>query len=274
MDDATSRRRRLGRALRQARQQAGLTQVAVAKVLRVGQAKINKIEATLVSISPGELEKLVELYQLPAEEAEELTALALRDLQEGSGRTGWSAFTDLTELEAEASEMRSCHSERIPGILQSERYALRQYELSEIPRAVIDQSTTRRLARTDLFARQNPPQYRAILSESSLHRMPGGRSAELVADQAGHLLRMMEDHGRVEIRILTFDANVPYIPPDFILLSFDGKYEDLVYIEYIGGSRMLKSRREFTQFRQYWEVLEQAALSADDTKKFLKQFAL
>jgi hypothetical protein len=273
-EDATARRKQLGRLLRRAREavRPKLTQKAVAEVLRCGQAKITKIETTLVGISPLELGTLIELYQVSADDAAELRRLAELDQQNGPARTKYSttlaAFVELSELETEASEIRCWHSERLPAPLQSEMYILKQHEpLNDDVTHVLRV----REARTKVFTVPNPPLYRVIISESSLYRLPGGRTTEMMIDQTEHLLRLMDIHKRLELRVLTFDADTPWVDTDFQHVMFDSGsvHEEFMYVEYPGGSRMCKSLTELTECRDEWARLDKAALNVADSREFL-----
>jgi transcriptional regulator with XRE-family HTH domain len=275
-EDATARRQQLGRLLRRAREAAGLTQTAVAERLGCGQAKINKIETKLVRIDPPELEKLIELYRVAPDEAAELRRLAELDQQNGPTRTQHAspmwAFSTLTEVEPEAREIRCWHSERLPAPLQSERYILKQHEptLTANPSAVTH-VLRERTARTKVFTVPNPPWYRVILSESSLHRMPGGRTTQSVVDQAAHLLKLMHTYEKLELRILTFEANILWVESDFEHLMFDQPgHCEFVYIEYPGGSRKCKTSYELDECREQWATLSAAALDVADSREFLK----
>jgi len=278
-DDATARRKQLGRLLRRAREavQPKLTQEVVAERLGCGQAKINKIETQLVRIEPRELETLIDLYQLSADEADELRKLAELDQQYGPARTKHSdtmaAFGTLSEVEPEAREIRCWHSERIPGPLQSEMYILKQHGLQLTQTYEITRVLRELTARTRVFTVPNPPLYRVILSESSLHRMPGGRNFQIVADQADHLLRLMDEHGQLELRILTFDADVRYVDSDFQHLIFDkdSPHCEFVYIEYPGGTRRCKNAVELEKCREHWDDLRAAALGVADSREFLRR---
>jgi transcriptional regulator with XRE-family HTH domain len=278
-EDATARRQQLGRLLRRAREAARLTQVEVAKRLGSGQAKINKIETTLVSINPSELEILLELYQVPPDDAAELRKLAALDQQAGPTRTKFSttmaAFNTLSELEPEAREIQCWHSERIPGPLQSEMYILKQHEhLLLTDQYAVTRVLRERTARTKLFTVPNPPRYRVILSESSFLRMPGGRTTHMVVDQSEHLLRLMDAYEQLELQILRFDADIPYVDSDFHLLLFDNpQHCDFVYIEYPGGSRKFKSPNERTECREHWATLSAAALDRAESREFLNGLA-
>jgi transcriptional regulator with XRE-family HTH domain len=274
-DDATARRKQLGRLLRRAREAAHLTQEVVAGTLGCRQAKITKIETTLVGIDSPDLEKMIELYNLPAAQAEELRTLAELDQQDSPARTKplakLAAYDELSETEPEAREIRCWHSERIPGPLQSQIYRLKLHGLQPTDTEAVTRVLRELTARTQVFTAADPPRYRVILSESSLHRLPGGRTTEMVVDQSGHLLKLMDEHELFELRILTFDAVIPYVDTDFQLLTFDDPDRcDFVYIEYPGGSRKCKTPAELAECREHWASLDKAALNMTDSREFLE----
>jgi transcriptional regulator with XRE-family HTH domain len=269
---ATSRRQ-LGRELRKARTEARLTQSAIAAVLGCGQGKINKIETTLVAVSRAELEKMLEAYRVPADKAADLRRLAVQDRmrRRRNGVQSSPAFEQLSDRESDATEVLCWHSERIPGPLQSEHYMYQQFNTNSDSLDVV-QLARRRLARTHLFTVDDPPHYQVILSESSMHRMPGGRSPELVVDQAEHLLTCVKNYPRLSLRILTFDAPVPCVDSDFVLLRFDGD-DDFAYIEYPGGARIFTRPRELAMFEDHWRELRDAALGTEESIQFLEHLA-
>jgi transcriptional regulator with XRE-family HTH domain len=267
---------RLGRDLRTARLAKGLSQSQVAKRLKCGQAKINKIETTLVTIKLNELDMLIALYELPDGQARLLRELASEAFidrpQRGKASVTWSAFTALSDGEISAEEMHCWHSERIPGPLQSQRYMLGLYRSAPLSSAEVTTLVRQWKARAEVFA-ETGPRYRVILSESSLLRVPGGRSSGLAADQAEHLLKLCKQQPRLELQILTFDADVDFVDSDFEILRFaDEKREDFAYIEYPSGSRPFKKSEDLAMFRAHWDQLHQAALSPEDTVLFLEQF--
>lgn len=242
--------------------------------LGCGQAKINKMETTLVGIDPPELERLIELYEVPADKAAELRTLAELDQRNGPARTKYSnsmaAFGMLTEVEPEAREIRCWHSERLPGPLQSEMYILKQHEPQLTDNNAVTRVLRERTARTKIFTVPNPPRYRVILSESSLHRMPGGRTTEMVVDQVEHLLRLTKKYEQIELRILTFDADICYVDSDFQHLMFDQPgHCEFAYVEYPGGARKCKTAYELEECREHWAALSAAALDVAGSREFL-----
>jgi transcriptional regulator with XRE-family HTH domain len=265
-------RLRLGRELRRLRLRTGLTQISVAGILGCGQAKIQKIESTLVAISPTDLDLLLDAYH-----AEDVEVAALKKL--AAEVDSWSrprseprtlSFRKLSEREPEAREILCWHCEGIPGPLQSELYMLRQFGADTELRHQVTELIRLRTARTRIFTDDDPPHYQAILSESSLHRMPGGRSPELVLDQVEHLLEAMRTYENLTLRILTFEAQVAYVVTDFVVLRFADPADDIVYLEDPGEGRIVK---KIAPFVKSWQRLHDAALSLDDSVKFLHRLA-
>jgi transcriptional regulator with XRE-family HTH domain len=274
-DDPTARRRLLGRLLRSARDNAGLTQTTVAKQLDCGQAKINKIEKTLVAICLDDLDKLIELYGVPGTEAAELRRMVELDQQKGPTRTKYaanSAFTDLTESELDAVEILSWHSERFPGPLQSEPYLLEQHAHLIANGADVLKYMLLRADRVRVFTVDNPPAYRAILSEASFRRFPERHATTLLVDQATYLLELIDSCEQVDLRILPFGADVPYVETDFEILRFaDDDRPDFAYIEFPSGSKKFTKAADLKEFQDHWTLLSAAALTRGQTRDFLAE---
>ncbi|WP_291415501.1 helix-turn-helix transcriptional regulator [Actinophytocola sp.] len=269
-EKATKRLFQLGRELRKARERADLTQHDVARALGCGQGKIQKIEdSTTESVGRDDLEVILDLCRITGQERARLTALAGRRRRGNrTGRKQPVAFERLLDAEADATEILAWHQERIPGPLQSEHYMLKQFALDGVQNVVPE--LRRRLGRAVIFTVADPPLYQVVLSESSLHRMPGGRTPALVVDQAEHLLRLCDTHERLVLQILTFEADIPFAEPDFTILSFAGARADFAYNENLISTRISTAQKVVANCRAKWTQLHQAALSPDDSKKFLQ----
>jgi transcriptional regulator with XRE-family HTH domain len=273
--DQAALRRRLGRELRKAREAAGLTQRAIGAALGCGQAKINKIESTLAEIDPIELDVMLDTYRVPVGKADDLRALAIEcRTRRGGGPPPMSPeFAYLSDMEQNATELRSLHSERIPGPLQSEFYMLRQFRSHAFNTSDVVELVERRQARSALFTIDDPPRYRVILSESSVLRMPGGRQPDLEVDQIEHLLNLISAYDQLEVQLLPFTAATSFVGTDFVTAQFDGEVADFAYIEYPGGGTLVKARKNLAALVKHWNELHEAALSCDESIKFLDQMA-
>jgi hypothetical protein len=182
-------------------------------------------------------------------------------------------FAYLSDMEQNATELLSLHSERIPGPLQSEFYMLCQFRAHDLNTPEVVELMERRQARTALFTTDDPPRYRVILSESSLLRMPGGPQPHLEVDQIEHLLGLMSAHAQLELRMLPFTATAAFVGTDFVLAHFAGEVSDFAYIEYPGGATLVRAKRNLAALGKHWHELYEVALGRDETIKFLDQLA-
>lgn len=258
------------RALRQARLAAGLTQMQVAAELNCQQGKINKIETGATNIHPRDLDIMLRLYDVPHEDRLAFKALI------SPGRPGAApgsgpgrAYLEMVELESQASEILVLHSERIPKLLQCDRYLLAQFQRAggtPIPKDLFRELASR----SEMFSGENPVRYRAILSESSLHRMPGGRSRTLVTDQAKHLLDLGAAHENVSIHILPFEADIPFLDADVTVLKFADGRKSVSYVEHGTSSRIIRAPKAVAEHQAHWQMLHDAAHDGALSRKFLE----
>jgi len=267
---------------------AGLTQKKVAFELKCEQAKVAKLEVELVEIRFDELETLMRLYDLPETKREQLReARANSDIPRATTNVPKrpKAYMTLVDLEGEASEILSWHSERIPGPLQSEAYMLKQFEAyvlaqfdldREAGRSLVTQLVRERAARNSLFTTDPAPCYRVILSVSSLRRIPGGWDLRLALDQLDHLVTLMGNHPRLDLRLLTPQANISAVPIDFTVLKFPEPTPDYIhasdfaYIEYPGDGQKIDKTEPFLES---WDELLKAASSRTETLDLLTKWA-
>lgn len=269
-----TKRLRLGQELKAARKGAGITQQRAAAALGCTQSKINKIETTTCVVTREDLDALLRFYAAPEERRQRILLLAARSRPGPSAGTRANGdYLKLLELERRASEVLVLHAERIPNLLQSEHYMLMQHQVAgqlSPDLATIMQGLRER---EQLFTIPRPPHYRAVLSVSALHRMPGGRTARLVIDQAQHLLTLSERYpAHLSIQVVPWEAKLPYFPHDLTVLRFADSAEDKdqVYQEYgIGESRMYSGKRQVATHVRYWTMAHDAALSVDETRKHL-----
>lgn len=268
-DEATLRRSELLARLRAARLAAGMTQTRVAAALDCSQGKINKIETGVSNIQPDDLNALLRLYNVPESERNEIKSLTALVGPAVPGRPRFSpAYLELLERERTAVEIRALHSERIPRLLQCERYLLTQFRHagdSTDPTTLLFTQAER----AKIFSQDNPPRYRVVLAESALHRQPGGRTPSMAIDQAKHLIDLGKSHPRVSIQILTYGAELPFLEPDFTVLKFGGRARDVAYAEHIATEIVFHRAKALRHVVAYWDQVHRAALNVDDSQAFL-----
>src|SRR5437870_2450569 len=111
----TIQRRRLGMALKHAREQAGLTQDEAAAAIESAASKISRIELGQSGVRPIDLTLLMKAYGLP-----DAVAASMRELAKAGRQRGrWSSYREqlpawfrtFVDLEGDASEIRTYQAE-------------------------------------------------------------------------------------------------------------------------------------------------------------------
>lgn len=270
VDPAFAARVKLAELLTELRKGKKLTQAEAAGKLGCHQPKINKIETVQTVIKASDLSKLLAIYGAENEQVTEaMRLLALTRPGPNAGARPNPLYLKMVSAESEATEILVLHSERIPSLLQSDFYMLCQYRAANDPTDETLLMETRE-ERESLLSRDGKlRKYRIVLGESSLRRMPGGRS-EITVDQAEHLLYLMEKHDRLELRISTYDAPIPFMPTDVTILRLAGNQKDLIYLENGVSGRIYEGKDAVTEHLGLWEMVYDAALSVDGSKKFLR----
>src|SRR3954451_3208021 len=179
IDSPSVRERRLAQELRLLREVGQLHGKDVAERLGWSASKVSRIENGRIGISPGDLELLIDLYEVPEQQASFLRRLA----PSARPRGWWDAYADtlssgyanLIRLEAGSRALR-CYGALVPhALLQTPEY-LRRVILSTWERpsqAEIDRRMQVCRRRQDVLVTptgDGPMQFQAVLDESVLRR--------------------------------------------------------------------------------------------------------
>jgi len=263
----TVRLRRLARHLRRAREDAGRSLTEAAKLLGWSGAKLGRLEsAETRRITPGDLDKLADLYGIGSDVLAEWRELAAQAKERG----WWTKYRksgvftdDLPDFEAEASFIRTYEPQVIPGLLQTPEYAealLRSGQAHEDD--AIAARVDARMHRQQILHRHEPPTFWAIIDEAALRRVVG--SAEIMRAQINHLARMATRVG-VTIQVLPYSAGAhPANMGAILLLDYDSPLDpSLAYVETYAASIWLEEPDEITRTLEVFSHTSASALTGD-----------
>jgi transcriptional regulator with XRE-family HTH domain len=270
-------RRRLRAELRQARQDAGLTQEAVAEQMDWSLSKLIRIETGAVGISTNDLTALLHLYNIKdPQRVGELVTQA----KEARKQTWWSKYRTVLsptyfqyiEYETSASIIRSYQSLIVPGLLQTEAFATtvnRQYASNPSPRTVKTLVEVRMKRQELLLDQSKPPLLFFILDEAVIHRLIGDENL-----RQGQLEKLISlaDRPEVTIEIVPFSAGVhPGVAENFNILEFGGSADnDILYFESAREAIFSHdSTEEITIYRELFEDLRNISLGPKGTRDYL-----
>jgi transcriptional regulator with XRE-family HTH domain len=265
-------RRQLGRKLRQLREACGKTREDVVATRLLSRGKLQSIENGSTMVRPGDAYELGRLYGASAEELETLRAMAA-----GTNEAGWwQEYSDgvlkgfevyYLALESAAERIASYEPAVLPGLLQTEAYALAVDRATAAPG--LDEEGIRghvrlRLRRLPmLLERDEPPQMRLVLGEAALQLRVGGD--EVMAGQLAHLDEVAA-LPTVTVKVLTHAAGPhPALVGPFTVLDFEDEADPSVaYVESCLGARYDDRQGPVLQLRTIFEAIDQVATPLEE----------
>jgi transcriptional regulator with XRE-family HTH domain len=261
----TVRRKRLGIELRRLREQAGLTCEEVGQRLDCSGTRISRIETGRISVRPGDVRELLEIYGVTGTEADPLVQLAREARQKGwwhtYGRVLPNWFEAYVGLEAAAVRFRDFQSMVVPGLLQTEDYARAVLRAAPNPGSTedIDRQVALRMERQAILDQASPPDLWVVLSESIIRVQVGGPS--VMRAQLRRLIDVAE-RSNVTLQVLPFTtaAHVQPISPFTILEFPDSADPTVVYLEHLTGSLFLETAEEIRRYTVVFDHLRAEAL--------------
>ena len=259
----------LGGHLRRLREQAHITTEQAAGVIRGSHSKISRMEHGRVGFKERDIADLLTTYGVTdGDEREALLKLA----REANTPGWWQGYADILPhwvepyfgLEAAASFIRNYELQFVPGLLQTEGYALSLIRLGNAPTEEdVLRRAEARMSRQDILRRETPPRVWAVVDEGALRRPIGGTS--VMREQLKHLIDMC-DHPAVTLQVLPFQvASHPAMGGPFTILRFsEPDLRDVVYIEQLTSALYLDKPAEVDS---YLGVMEQLCLQAEPAAK-------
>ncbi|MFB6990302.1 helix-turn-helix domain-containing protein [Streptomyces sp. NPDC056178] len=273
----TVRRRRLGQELRRLRELKGMTAEEVAERLLVSQSKISRLENGRRSISQRDVRDLCGVYEVEDHRiVDSLMQMAKDSRQQG----WWHAFGDIPYsvyigLETDAESLRVYEPQVVPGLLQTRSYAeaLINGALPEAPPSEIDKRVKVRARRQDRITDpEHPLRLWAVIDESALHRLVGGR--QVMIEQLEQLVELSQ-LPHVTVQVLPFDMGAhPGINGQYAILEFpDAADSSVVYIEGVTSDLYLEKSNDVQRYSVMYEHLRAQALNVEQTRHFISDIA-
>lgn len=292
--------RHLGRLLREARAEAGMTVVGAAQTLGCTPQKLARIEGGLGAVRGRDVRAMCELYDT----GPEVTAGLMRLAGEVGARGWWHAFGRLVPdgvdlyagLEVTACRLREYQQAVIPVLLQTRGYAtaLLASESSESTEpdgltepgeaGVSDGERERervvaaRLARQSLLHRLLPvsPRFQVVLSEAVL--LAKGFGAAVMVEQLRHLVEVGRlSHVSVRVLPLAAGVHVGVVAGPFVLLEFApvglrmAAEPSVVYRESLTGELYLDREAEVAAYEKVWASLDELALDEAASRLLIRR---
>lgn len=278
----TARRIGLGHELRQLRKEAGLTIAQAVEGLHFDESTLQRVETGWKSFrQAGHLRELLERYGITDEEqVDRLVALQ----REASSREWWtgpstamlSGMPRFLGVESAAREVRMFHPVLVPGLLQTQAYAQAVHELhkpiDEITTEFMQRSVQLRMKRQEALTRDDDPlKVWAVLYEPALRYAIA--DADIMREQYAALAELAALEN-VTLQVLP-QASSGYVALHHvnIMILGDGLPTTVQTDTAWTTVAVTDKPRDVGRFSRMFEAMTAAALSPQDTPKFLHQLS-
>ncbi|HEU0103306.1 MAG TPA: helix-turn-helix transcriptional regulator [Mycobacteriales bacterium] len=283
MESASARERRLAHELKLWRSAAQLHGKDVAARLGWSASKVSRIESSSTGISEPDLDRLLELYEVPPERAAALRALAPsvrpRGWWDAYADTLSSGYASLIRMEA-GSRALQCYCAVVPhALLQTPDYAREVIRTTwrQPPQTEVDRRVQVCRRRQDLLdaQRKAPLELSAVVDEVVLRRRPAGVTGEAVLRGQLEHLAEVATWPHVTLQVLPFSAGLPPVTAGSfsVLESAATGAADVVYLENKTRIFVLEKEAEVHGYTREFALLTELALSPDDSLALVRALA-
>ncbi|WP_275412202.1 helix-turn-helix domain-containing protein [Sphaerisporangium rufum] len=271
MHSPALKRRQLSAALRQLREERGMTSTEAAKSLEWPASKITRIERNEWKLpNVHDIRLLLDLYAVTQQSRRE----ALLTLARESRQRGWWADykdvfrSNLPAFEAGASLIRTYESLLIPGLLQVAGYTAAVFRGGQvIAPSTVERHVEARRTRQKILDRKEPPSLVALIDEAALLKNIGGRA--VMREQIQHLITMAA-RPNITIQVIpnSIGAHSALTSPPFLILNFPGD-PSLIYMATATETHWLERPEECHKYGLIFTHVSTLALSPEETTRHM-----
>jgi transcriptional regulator with XRE-family HTH domain len=272
----TERQKRLGSELRRMRLAAGMSAEFAAGLLGVDRSKISNMESGIRGISADRLRTLA----CNCEVTDEKYVEALVEMSQPT--PGWweryrgslpQGLLDISELEANAARIRGANTVHVPGILQTPDLAMAVFRAAvpALPEHEVALRMALRSERQHVITGDEPTPYVAIIHEAALRMEFGGPGVA-----RGQLEYLIEVAARDNVTLLVLPFKHGAFPgagQTVVYAEGATPQLDTVQVDSSHGPAFLHAEAQLAKYRAQLDLLEELALSPEQSRDFIHQLA-
>ncbi|GAA2651156.1 transcriptional regulator [Paractinoplanes durhamensis] len=244
----------------------------VAERLGCSTSKVSRIETGHTSASPSDVQLILDIYGVGDSVKTELVQIAREARQKG----WWHPYSTVLTgayvgLETAARSIWAYEQQVVPGLLQSEEYAIALIRGARLDNTEqeIEQRVRVRMQRQALLIQDDPIDLRVVLDEAVLSRPVGGDAV-----MRGQLTKLIEVARlpNVTLQILPFAVGAhAAMDGTFVILEFEEEGDaDVVFIDNATGGLFLEKSEELRKYISIFDIVRAAALTADASIEWIE----
>ncbi len=243
----------------------------VAERLGCSTSKVSRIETGHTSASPSDVQHILDIYGVDESIKAELVQIAREARQKG----WWHPYSTVLAsayvgLETAARSIRAYEQHVVPGLLQSEEYAIALIRGAQLDdEREIEQRVRVRMQRQALLIQDDPIDLRVVLDEAVLSRPVGGELVML--DQLKKLIEVAR-LPNVTLQILPFAAGAHAgMDGSFVILEFEEEGDaDVVFIDNATGGLFLEKAEELSKYVSIFDIVRASALPPEESIEMIE----
>jgi transcriptional regulator with XRE-family HTH domain len=275
MSEALLARRRLGNELQRLREEAGLTQAEIGKILWTSGTTVHRIEQGRSLVKGPQIESLLRALEIKDPKLED----RLLDLA-GRSQSGGQPYDQYREslsneavqffgYEEVATAIRDLQIVFVPGLLQTDDYAREVIRsVQGIEGDIEGFLSSRRDRQRKTVFRETPPELSFVIDEAVLYRPFG--SAAIMGEQLRRLQDLAE-HPHISINVVPLSQGAsPALRGSFTLLEF-ADYPDVLFIEGARGDINVYEPEATRARREVWTTIETRHVSQEPIGHYIRR---
>ncbi|WP_258348696.1 helix-turn-helix domain-containing protein [Saccharopolyspora gregorii] len=269
----TPKNQALGKALRQAREENGLTLRALGKRLERDPGVLSRWETGDRTPRPEQVAQVLTSLGINGERYEEVVELA-----HGADAPNWVATTlpaqrqqleAVMDLEQRATRIVEVSPLMIPGLLQTSDYIAAVMEGGGVPAAEIAARTALRISRREAVTGPRSPELVAYIGEAALHQVIGSRA---VLRAQLRFLNQVGARPNIELRVVPL-ANGwhPGLEGPFFIIR--SGLDEVVHLENRKSGLFLHEQADVKIYREAVGMVERVARNAHESRAIIADLA-
>ncbi|MFL6149812.1 MAG: helix-turn-helix domain-containing protein [Pseudonocardiaceae bacterium] len=278
----TIRSRRLGKQIRQLRDDAQLNQEKLVELMNADQPRqrcisashLSRVESGIARINSEHLHRIIAVLDVGAEQAQKLDQLRHRADERG----WWQEYSDivveaiemLVEIGEDATMARSYDIAFVQGLLQTRAYAEAVIGNGRafVPPINVDRVADLRMRRQRRLSEDSFQGLTAVMTEGVIRTMVGGR--DVMREQLRHLIEVTQEYP-VTIHILPFGAGALPGSDNFVIFEFPHDLDgDVVYVDSSTAQRIHEERDIVRQCTYTFHAALAQALPARQSQDLIR----
>ncbi|MFI0349552.1 helix-turn-helix domain-containing protein [Actinomadura sp. 9N407] len=275
---STARLRKIGRTLRQIREDAGHTLKYAGRLIERSDSSLSLIEKGTQQLRLRDLKHILDVYGVGPDVHHALMTLAEQQQQSGwwedFKHTVSPAALDHASLESSASTIDLSETSLIPGLLQTEDYARSVIRAGLIgdQLARTDRLVAYRMARQQALKSGHLLRLKVTIDEAALRRIRGGR--QVMRAQLGKIVEEA-DRDNIKVHVLPFACEIdPSYIGSFQIISISRPaILSVVLMDHLTGRWILEEKSDVASYHEKFTHVVNTALDETRSRALIQGIA-